>query len=200
VVRDGVFGRLHAEQEAYSEFFLAVGAQKTVIANAPKLVGQHVQQETPDEFLRAQGHCLDLVTPAIIFPPAADLTVFDVEQSVIGDGDAMDITANVVEYLLGSGERSFGKVATIALFQGVRCRVNADRSCNGSSVPKNRSLQASNVFSSDSRNSRRNREDRTRTVKRSQAISKTNDRRRGWSAAGHHIGQMRMKQELPTVP
>ena len=61
---------------------------------------QHVQQEPPDEFISRQGHRFDLITPAIIFPPEAHLVVFDVEQPVIGYGDAMGIPAHVIEHLL----------------------------------------------------------------------------------------------------
>ena len=114
-----LFDLRHAEQvAAYSELFLAVAVpQEPVIANALEPVRQHVQQETPDEFPGAQGHRFDLIASAIIFPLEPDLIVFDVEQAVIGDGDAVGIAAHVVEHLLGSCERSFGIDNPIALFQ-----------------------------------------------------------------------------------
>jgi hypothetical protein len=71
------FDLRHAGQVAApSELFLAVAVpQKPVIANAPESVGQHVQQETPDEFPGAQGHRFDLIAGAIVFPPELDLIV-----------------------------------------------------------------------------------------------------------------------------
>ena len=114
-----LFDLRHAEQvAAYSELFLAVAVpQEPVIANALEPVRQHVQQETPDEFPGAQGHRFDLIASTIVFPLEPDLIVSDVEQAVIGDGDAVGITAHVIEHLLGSCERSFGIDNPIALFQ-----------------------------------------------------------------------------------
>ena len=112
-------------------------------------LGKHVQQEPADEFLGGQGHRFDLVASAIVFPLEPDLIVFDVEQAVIGDGDAMGIAAQVIEYLFGSSERSFGIDHPLALFHGSQIRVNAIRSCSGSSVPKNFSLPESKAFLSD---------------------------------------------------
>ncbi len=64
-----------------------------------------------------QGHRFDLVASAIVFPLEPDLIVFDVEQAVIGDGDAVGIAAHVIEHLPGSCERSVGIDNPIAIFQ-----------------------------------------------------------------------------------
>ena len=53
-------------------------------------------------------HRLLLVVVAIVLPAETDLTVLDVEQAIVGDGDAVGIAADVVEHLLGSGERALG--------------------------------------------------------------------------------------------
>ena len=45
---------------------------------------------------------------AVILVAEADLAVVDVEQSLVGDGDAMGVAADVVEDLLGTRERRFG--------------------------------------------------------------------------------------------
>jgi hypothetical protein len=77
-----------------------------------------MEQKAPDEFLGGQDHCFNLIASAIVFPLELNVIVFDVEQPVIGDGNAVGITAHVIEHLLGSGERSFGVDDPVALFQG----------------------------------------------------------------------------------
>jgi hypothetical protein len=44
----------------------------------------------------------------IILPAEPDLVVFDVQQAVVGDGDAVRIAAHVVEDLLRSSEGALG--------------------------------------------------------------------------------------------
>jgi len=69
---------------------------------------QYMQQETSDELVGRQGHRFDLTAIPIILPLKADLIVFDVEQSVVGNRDAMRVAAHVIEDLLGAGEGALG--------------------------------------------------------------------------------------------
>src|ERR1051326_2982816 len=78
-----------------------------------------MQQESPDELVSEQGHGFRLACVTIILPLKADLTVFDIEHTVIGDCDTMSVTAYVVEHLLGSGERTLGIYDPLARFQSV---------------------------------------------------------------------------------
>ena len=82
--------------------------EKTVVPNALEAVGQHVEQEAPDEFIGRQGHCLDVSAGPIVFPLETNLTVLDVQQAVVRDGDAVSISAHIVEDLVRTGERAFG--------------------------------------------------------------------------------------------
>ena len=63
-----------------------------------------MEQEAADELLGGKRHRFLLTVVPIVFPLEAHLTVFDIEQAVVGDGDAVGIAADVVEHLLGSGE------------------------------------------------------------------------------------------------
>src|ERR1051326_86979 len=75
-----------------------------------------MQQESPNELVGRQGHFFGLALVTIVLPLKADLTVFDVEQTVIGDCDAMSVTAHIVEHLLRSGERTLGIYYPLASF------------------------------------------------------------------------------------
>lgn len=78
------------------------------MANSLETTRQDVEQEAPDKFLDGQDHHLDCAGLAIVFPLEAHLIVFDIEQAMVGDRDAMSIPAHVVEHLLRSGERALG--------------------------------------------------------------------------------------------
>src|ERR1039458_10377308 len=67
-----------------------------------------MQQETANELVGGQGHRFDLAVVPIVLPLEADLTVFYIEQTVVGNRDAVRITAYVIEDLLRSGERPLG--------------------------------------------------------------------------------------------
>ena len=49
-----------------------------------------------------------MAASSIIFPLKTNLTVFDIEQAVVRDSNAVSVSAHVVEYLLWSGERALG--------------------------------------------------------------------------------------------
>jgi len=83
-------------------------AQKAVVANTLKTVGQNVEQEAANELLGLQGHRFLLVVVTIIFPAEDDLAVVDVEEAVVGKGDAMGIATQVVEDLFRAAEGCFG--------------------------------------------------------------------------------------------
>src|SRR5580658_3328104 len=67
-----------------------------------------MQQETANELVGGPGHRSDLAVVPIVLPLEADLTVFYIEQTVVGNRDAVRITADVIEDLLRSGERPLG--------------------------------------------------------------------------------------------
>ena len=71
------------------------------------VMGQKVPIERPRVRTTGDREVRLTVVP-IVFPLEVDLTVFDVDEAVVGDGHAMSVTAHVVEYLLGSGERTLG--------------------------------------------------------------------------------------------
>ena len=76
---------------------------------------QNVEKKTADEFLRGKGHRFLLALVPIILISEAHLTAFDVQQAVVGDGDAMSVAADVIQHLLRSGEGPLGIDDPLAL-------------------------------------------------------------------------------------
>jgi hypothetical protein len=58
----GQIGFVHAKQAAApGELCLSISVpEETIVANALESVGQHVEEETPDELIGRQGHRLEV--------------------------------------------------------------------------------------------------------------------------------------------
>ena len=69
-----------------------------------------MQQEAADKLFGLQRHRLLPGIVAIILVAECDLALSDVQEPIIGNGHAVGITADVVQYLLGTGEA--GRVIT----------------------------------------------------------------------------------------
>src|SRR5271169_1628791 len=103
-------GRSHAQElVAMLQFLFAVSiAQEPVIANAVESTGENVEEESPDELLRREGHGFLLIVVTVVPPVELDLSVFDIQQSMVGNRDSVGVAAQVVHHLLRSGEGRFG--------------------------------------------------------------------------------------------
>src|SRR5271169_2493012 len=103
-------GRSHAQElAAMLQFLFAVSiAQESVIANAVESTGENVEEESPDELLRREGHRFLLIVVTIVPPVELHLSVFDIQESMVGNRDSVGIAAQVVHHLLRSGEGRFG--------------------------------------------------------------------------------------------
>jgi hypothetical protein len=67
-----------------------------------------VGQEAADKFVGIEDHRFFSVLIFSVPVTEGDLTVLDVEDAVIGEGDAVGITAEVIEDSLWGAERLFG--------------------------------------------------------------------------------------------
>jgi hypothetical protein len=72
-----------------------------------KLFGQHVQRESANKLLCGNGHRALHVAVSIIPPAERDVVAIEREQTMVGDGDAMGITAEVTQNLLRAAKRWF---------------------------------------------------------------------------------------------
>ena len=82
--------------------------KESVIANAVESRRQDVKQESPDELVCREGHGLLLIVVAVVPPIELHMTVFDIDDPVIGNGDPVRVAANVVHHLLWSGKGWLG--------------------------------------------------------------------------------------------
>ena len=86
---------------------VAIG-EESEITNALKPIGKYVKQEPTDEFVGAERHRLVAAAIAIILPAKLNLAVIDIEQTVVGDGDAVRVSRDILKDLFRSGEGLFG--------------------------------------------------------------------------------------------
>jgi hypothetical protein len=94
--------------EAVSEVLFPVTiAEQAAVANAVESCRQHVEYEAPDKLAGRRRHRFLRVPHLdnLILKP--HLPLFHVEQSRIGDGDAVRVATDVVQDLLWSGEGGF---------------------------------------------------------------------------------------------
>jgi len=73
-----------------------------------KALRQDVHQEPADELLGRNGHHPLHVSVSIVAPTERDAVAVECEQSMIGDGDAMGVTAEITQYLFGTTEGRLG--------------------------------------------------------------------------------------------
>jgi len=100
----------HAEKlAAMLQLLLAVSiAEEPVVANTVEPTRQNVEQKSPDELVRRKGHGFLLIVIAVVSPTKFHLTLFDVDESMIGNGHPVGVAADIVHHLLWPGERWFG--------------------------------------------------------------------------------------------
>jgi hypothetical protein len=63
-----------------------------------------VEEEAAQELLHRQSHQALLVAMLGVPPAEGDLMVLKADQTVIGDGDAVGVAAEITENLLGTAE------------------------------------------------------------------------------------------------
>ena len=76
--------------------FIAV-SKDTIMPDFHKSGWKDVQKETANEFKGRDRHNFPLVVILVIAPFERDLAVLEVEDTVVGDGDAMGISAKIVD-------------------------------------------------------------------------------------------------------
>src|SRR3954451_2550594 len=80
-------------------------AEEAEVPDAVKPVRQHMDQKAPDELLTWEGHYLLAAAVSVILPSEPHFAVVHGHKSVVGDGDAMSVTPDVVENLGRARER-----------------------------------------------------------------------------------------------
>src|SRR3954469_19389292 len=75
---------------------------QAVVANLDEAVGQNVEEKAPDEFRRGDGDLL------AVLGAEADAALVEGNEPVVRDAHAVGVPAEILEDLLGSGERALG--------------------------------------------------------------------------------------------
>jgi hypothetical protein len=99
-----------AEQAAAERKQTSTGAvgQPAEVADAGEASGQHMLEEAAQELLRRERHGALLAAMRVVLAAEGDSGVGDGEQAMVGDGDTMGVTREIVQHMLGSAEGRLG--------------------------------------------------------------------------------------------
>ena len=74
-------------------------SQKPKLPDANEAARKYMLDEAPQELVGTQRHLPLLVAVRVIFPAEGDLVSVESERSMIADGDAMSVAAEIAEHL-----------------------------------------------------------------------------------------------------
>lgn len=91
-------GRFVEETAAEGDARAAVTVgEKAEMTDAVKAVGQDVEKEAADEFVRLEAH--DLLAVAafapVVLPSEGDMVVIDADEAAVGDGDTVRVSTEM---------------------------------------------------------------------------------------------------------
>ena len=79
-------------------------SHESVVADALESVGQDVHQEASDEFVGLQAYGLVGNAGLVVLVGEGHFAVFDLHESMVGNGDAVGVAREVIDDGAGSGE------------------------------------------------------------------------------------------------
>ena len=82
--------------------------QKAEEAATHNAMREHMQKKAAQKLLGRYGHQLLFAAVGVILPAERHLTVGEVHEPVVGDGDAMGIAGQIMKNVLWTAERRFG--------------------------------------------------------------------------------------------
>ena len=77
------------------------------MADTNEALGEKMQEEAAQEVIEGEGHQFRLIVVRRIAPTKGDLAVGQRYQSMVGDGDAVGVAAEILEHILGAAEGWF---------------------------------------------------------------------------------------------
>jgi len=78
------------------------------VADADESLRQHVKQESSNELVSRDVHRSHLVAAGVIPPTEGNAVAIEGDESVVGDGDPMSITAEIADDLFRPAEGGLG--------------------------------------------------------------------------------------------
>lgn len=67
-----------------------------------------MEKEAPQELFSGHGHYLLFAAMRIILPTEGDFSIGNLNEPMVGNGDAVGIAGEIVQYMKRSAERRFG--------------------------------------------------------------------------------------------
>ena len=106
----GCFLRAHRQQlPAYGQLGRAESVcQISEVANPDKAFRQHVQEESAEELRRHERHLPLLAAVGIVFPAEGYAFAVERQEPMVGNGDAMGVSAQVTQNLGGTAKGGLG--------------------------------------------------------------------------------------------
>jgi hypothetical protein len=82
--------------------------EEAEVADADEALGEQVKQEATQKLIAREGHQFLLIVVSGVTPAEGDLAVGQRDQAMVGDGDAVSVATEILQYVLGSAEGWFG--------------------------------------------------------------------------------------------
>ena len=82
-------------------------SQEAKVANAHETFGEQMQQEAAHELIERQSQQLLFVVVSGVAPAKRDLAIRERDQAMVGDGHAMSVAAQILEYIFRAPEGWF---------------------------------------------------------------------------------------------
>ena len=77
-------------------------------ANTDEAVREHMEKKAPQKLLGRYGHQLLFAAMRVILPAERHLTIGQVHEPVVGDGNAMGVASQIMKNVLRAAEGRFG--------------------------------------------------------------------------------------------
>ena len=92
--------------------------EEAEVTDAYEATWQHMQKEAAQELVDGQRHRLLPVAMCGIAPSEGDVAMVERDESVVGDGDAVGVSAEIAQGMLGSSEGALGVDDPVVAEQG----------------------------------------------------------------------------------
>ena len=94
--------------------------EEAEVTDAHEATWQHMQKEAAQELVDGQRHRLLPVAMCGIAPSEGDVAMVERDESVVGDGDAVGVSAEIAQGMLGSSEGALGVDDPVVAEQGAQ--------------------------------------------------------------------------------
>jgi hypothetical protein len=101
-------GWLEKAETKWKKFRSPPVCEEAEVANAHEAAGQEMKQEATQELIDRQSHDPLPIVVSRISPSESNMAVSEGKQSMVGDGDAMGVGAEIAQHVFRSAEGRLG--------------------------------------------------------------------------------------------